>query len=72
MISDLYLLLPGEGLKNLDNAVMNDYFQISEKNMMTGFTNRVELLRKLGTSLLDQADIFGPHGRPGCLVGMYK
>ena len=50
---------------------MNDYFQISESNMMTGFSNRVELLRKLGTSLLNRSDIFGAHGRPGCIVGMY-
>lgn len=47
---------------------MIQYFQISEDNMMTGFNNRVALLNGLGNSLLNRSDIFGPHGRPGCLV----
>lgn len=60
----------GDGLRNLENSTMNDYFQISEQNMMIGFNNRVDLLKKLGASLLNQTDTFGPHGRPGHLVGM--
>lgn len=58
----------GEALTNIDTATMVQHFQISEANMMAGFNNRVALLNRLGVSLLDRPDIFGAHGRPGCLV----
>jgi hypothetical protein len=36
---------------------------------MVGVGARADILRKLGESLLNLKDIFGPTGRPGNLVG---
>lgn len=36
---------------------------------MIGVGARTNILRKLGESLLNLTDVFGPTGRPGNLVG---
>lgn len=36
---------------------------------MVGVSARTNILRKLGESLVNLTDVFGPTGRPGNLVG---
>lgn len=43
-------------------------FQITSDNPMIGVGPRAQLLSRLGDSLLQHPDIFGPEGRPGNLV----
>ncbi|KAH6669692.1 hypothetical protein F5X68DRAFT_216014 [Plectosphaerella plurivora] len=61
-------IVDGQGLKGLTTATFNEFFQISDENPIIGADSRVGLLNKLGSSLLDLPDIFGPTGRPGCLA----
>ena len=37
---------------------------------MVGVGARADIVRKLGESLINLPDVFGPTGRPGNLVGM--
>jgi hypothetical protein len=39
---------------------------------MIGVGARADILRKLGESLVNLKDIFGPTGRPGNLVGKLR
>lgn len=60
----------GAALQMLDAEKLYRDFQINEEtNPLLAVDKRVELLRRLGDSLLDFPEIFGPNGRPGCLVG---
>ena len=43
--------------------------QASEGNPLLGISARGVILHKLGESLLNLPEIFGPSGRPGLLVG---
>ncbi|KAL2871629.1 uncharacterized protein BJX67DRAFT_342732 [Aspergillus lucknowensis] len=61
----------GQALRNMTVETLYRGFQIDdERNPLVGAGARVEILRKLGQSLLDHKDVFGPDGRPGLLVGM--
>jgi hypothetical protein len=44
-------------------------FQASEGNPLLGVSARGAILHRLGESLLNLPEIFGPSGRPGLLVG---
>jgi len=61
----------GEALKRITVETLYKGFQIDEGNPLVGAGARVEILQRLGQSLLDNEDIFGSTGRPGLLVGMY-
>jgi hypothetical protein len=64
-------LVTGEGLKRFDVEALYRGFQIDDQtNPLVGAAARVEILQKLGASLLENKNIFGPSGRPGDLVGM--
>jgi hypothetical protein len=60
----------GAALKSITVETLYKGFQIDEENPLVGAEARVEILQRLGQSLLDNQDIFGPSGRPGLLVGI--
>lgn len=62
----------GAALQTLDAEKLYQGFQIDEKtNPLLAVDKRVELLRRLGGSLLKFPEIFGTNGRPGRLVGKF-
>ncbi|KAL5050972.1 hypothetical protein BDW71DRAFT_171996 [Aspergillus fruticulosus] len=62
-------IVTGEGLKSFGAEALYRGFQIDDRtNPLVGATARVETLRRLGASLLENKDVFGPSGRPGGLV----
>ncbi|KKK21962.1 hypothetical protein P175DRAFT_0442671 [Aspergillus ochraceoroseus IBT 24754] len=59
----------GEALRDMSIETLYRGFQIDEdKNPLVGASARVEIIQKLGKSMLNHEDIFGPKGRPGLLV----
>ncbi|KAH7033480.1 uncharacterized protein B0I36DRAFT_430689 [Microdochium trichocladiopsis] len=58
----------GKGLNALTVEAFEKYFQISPENPIIGVEARVNLLKNVGTSLLNNTDVFGQDGRPGQLV----
>ncbi|KAL4924603.1 URC4/urg3 family protein [Aspergillus undulatus] len=67
-------VVTGPGLQNFSVEALYRGFQIDdEKNPLVGASARVEILQKLGGSLLQNKEFFGATGRPGrpgSLVGM--
>lgn len=61
----------GQGLKDFSVPALSKGFQIDEANPLVGSSARVEILQRLGASLLGNEDVFGPQGRPGGIVGTY-
>ncbi|KAI4848402.1 DUF1688-domain-containing protein [Aureobasidium sp. EXF-8845] len=57
-----------KGLQRIDEETLAKGFQITPENPMIGVGSRAKLLSRLGDSLLQHSDIFGPEGRPGNLV----
>ncbi|AFY90927.1 URC4/urg3 family protein [Chroococcidiopsis thermalis] len=63
------LQVDAQGLQSLSEATLAQGFQVSEDNPLVGLAGRVELLQKLGRSLLDFPQMFGDDNpRPGHLV----
>ncbi|KAL4875408.1 hypothetical protein BJY04DRAFT_202146 [Aspergillus karnatakaensis] len=63
-------IVQGAALRDITVEALYKGFQIDdETNPLVGAAARVEILQKLGQSLLDNREIFGPDGRPGHLVG---
>lgn len=62
------MLFPARGLQRITEATLTKGFQITAENPMIGVRPRAQLLSRLGDSLLQQPEIFGPEGRPGNLV----
>jgi hypothetical protein len=60
----------GDALRNISVDTLSRGLQVTESNPMVGVPARTDIIRKLGESLLNVADVFGPSGRPGNLVGM--
>ncbi|KAF7559197.1 hypothetical protein G7046_g4965 [Stylonectria norvegica] len=58
----------GSGLVSLKEGTFSKFFQLSATNPIIGSASRVSLLNSIGSSLLNNPDIFGPSGRPGLLV----
>ncbi|KAF3391578.1 Uracil catabolism protein 4 [Penicillium rolfsii] len=58
----------GHALLALDVASFEQHFQITDKNLLVGAASRVELLKSVGSSLLNLPKFFGENGRPGNLV----
>jgi hypothetical protein len=58
------------GLIGLDAAALATAFQLGSANPLVGFDGRVDLLRRLGTALADQPQVFGTPGRPGGLFDL--
>lgn len=56
-------------MRNIDEDTLSRGLQVTEANPMIGVSARTNILRKLGESLVNLKDIFGPSGRPGNLVG---
>lgn len=56
----------------LDVDTFKRHFQITEENPLVGAASRVELLQRVGSSLMKLPDYFGSQGRPGQLVGEYR
>ncbi|CAD0112397.1 unnamed protein product, partial [Aureobasidium uvarum] len=56
------------GLQRIDEQTLAKGFQITAENPMIGVGPRAQLLSRLGDSLLQHSEIFGPEGRPGYLV----
>ncbi|RDW72689.1 URC4/urg3 family protein [Aspergillus mulundensis] len=62
-------IVTGEGLKSFSVEALYRGFQINdETNPLVGAAARVEILQRLGASLLENKEIFGEAGRPGGLV----
>lgn len=58
-----------QGLQGLTPEVLADGFQVSQKNSLVGVAGRVELLQRLGRSLLSSPQLFGhKNPRPGHLI----
>ncbi|KAJ5550016.1 hypothetical protein N7535_002042 [Penicillium sp. DV-2018c] len=58
----------GDALRNISVEVLSRGLQVDEANPMIGVPARADILRKLGESLVNLKEIFGPSGRPGNLV----
>ncbi|KAL4785976.1 hypothetical protein BJX76DRAFT_355569 [Aspergillus varians] len=61
-------LVTGAGLQSLDVEALSRGFQIGDENPLVGASARVEILQRLGGSLLANQDVFGSEGRPGGIV----
>ncbi|KAF7716577.1 Uncharacterized protein PECH_004383 [Penicillium ucsense] len=61
-------VVDGHALMALDTATFEKHFQITRDNLLVGAASRVELLKRVGKSLLDHPEYFGQYGRPGHLV----
>ncbi|KAF6816891.1 duf1688 domain-containing protein [Colletotrichum musicola] len=61
-------IVDGKGLEKLETSALAEGFQVTDSNPMLGVDSRAGLLRSLGGSLLANADVFGPEGRPGNIV----
>ncbi|KAL4900101.1 hypothetical protein BDW74DRAFT_162379 [Aspergillus multicolor] len=62
-------IVTGEGLKTFSVEALYRGFQIDDQtNPLVGAAARVEILQKLGASLLENSEIFSEAGRPGRLV----
>ncbi|KAG0158122.1 hypothetical protein PDIDSM_5635 [Penicillium digitatum] len=57
----------GDALRNLSVDILSRGLQVDDTNPMIGVPARADILRKLGESLVNLKDIFGPSGRPGNL-----
>lgn len=68
-LTQLSLPISGTGLGSLTVESFEKYFQIAPENPIIGADARVNLLKNVGASLLNNSDIFGTDGRPGKLVG---
>ncbi|NHC37704.1 URC4/urg3 family protein [Scytonema millei] len=63
------LQVDAQGLQSLSEATLAQGFQVSADNPLVGLAGRVELLQKLGRSLLAYPQMFGDdNARPGHLV----
>ncbi|CAG8365175.1 unnamed protein product [Penicillium salamii] len=59
----------GEALRNINIEILSRGLQVNtESNPMVGVGARTEIIRKLGESLVNLKEVFGPTGRPGNLV----
>ncbi|KAJ5478898.1 hypothetical protein N7530_004407 [Penicillium desertorum] len=58
----------GDALRNINVDILSRGLQVDDANPMVGVPARADILRKLGESLVNLKDIFGPSGRPGNLV----
>ncbi|MGV9802469.1 URC4/urg3 family protein [Mycobacterium sp. NPDC003449] len=61
------LRVDAAGLRDLDPVRVADALQAGPHNPLVGLAGRVRLLRRLGTALAGQPEVFGPDGRPGGL-----
>lgn len=61
----------GDALRNINVDILSRGLQVDDANPMIGVAARADILRKLGESLVNLKDIFGPTGRPGNLVGKF-
>jgi len=61
------LRVDSAGLAALTTETLAAAFQVNEGNPLVGLEGRVDVLRRLGVALLDQAGTYGPAGRPGAL-----
>lgn len=64
------LQVDSAGLRGLAADHLATAFQVSESNPLVGLAGRVLLLRRLGETLHEQPEVFGPAGRPGGLFDM--
>ena len=55
-----------EGLKNLTEASVEKYFQVTDRNPLVGVSGRVSLLKNLGFAV-ENATFF-PYNRPGSII----
>ncbi|KAI5208235.1 DUF1688-domain-containing protein [Aureobasidium subglaciale] len=61
-------MVDAKGLQSINEETLAKGFQITPSNPMIGVGPRAQLLSRLGDSLLQNPEIFGPSGRPGNLV----
>ncbi|KAJ6069813.1 hypothetical protein N7499_011700 [Penicillium canescens] len=66
--SDVKHTVHGDALRNINVDILSRGLQVTESNPMIGVPARTDIIRKLGESLLNVKDVFGPSGRPGNLV----
>lgn len=62
----------GEKLKNFTMGQFIRGFQISDENPLNGAEGRLQLIQKLGESLLAHPEIFGSDARPGGIIDFLK
>ncbi|EAU32680.1 conserved hypothetical protein [Aspergillus terreus NIH2624] len=65
-------MVHGEALRKMSLDTLSTGFQASEGNPLLGVSARGAILHRLGESLLNLPEIFGPSGRPGLLVEKSK
>ncbi|GMG39854.1 unnamed protein product [Ambrosiozyma monospora] len=58
----------GDKLSMLTKEDMIAGFQIKKGNEIAGFEGRFELLKRLGSALIEFKDVFGVEGRPGNMI----
>lgn len=58
----------GKKLASLDEAEFAAGLQVTKKNPIAGFEGRLELMRRLGRTLLEKQAVFGSDARPGRMV----
>lgn len=63
------LRVDAEGLRTLTVPRLAEAFQVRADNPLTGLEGRVTLLHRLADALDAHHNVFGPHGRPGALLG---
>ncbi|KAI5244673.1 DUF1688-domain-containing protein [Aureobasidium subglaciale] len=61
-------MVDAKGLQSINEETLARGFQITSSNPMIGVGPRAQLLSRLGDSLLQNPEMFGPSGRPGNLV----
>ena len=60
----------GEALRTLSVDTLLRGFQVDDSsNPLLGASARVQILQRLGESLRNLPEIFGPSGRPGQIAG---
>ncbi len=61
------LRVDAAGLAALTAERLGEAFQVSERNPLVGLEGRSAVLRRLGRAMRENADTYGPLGRPGAL-----
>jgi hypothetical protein len=57
------------GLQQLDEARFCQAFQVSDRNPLVGVSGRLDLMHRLGVSMLRQPDLFDPNQTGYCRLG---
>jgi hypothetical protein len=65
------LRVDAQALSTLDATTLAELFQVRAGNPLVGLEGRAALLRRLGSALAEQPEVFGAEGRPGRLFDAF-